>query len=283
MATQRHKYQYKANSNTSAAKALHMVGVGKRVLELGSGPGSVTRLLKENQCHITALEIDTQAIEIVSQYCEKVYSCDLNDPAWPDKLSVGDKFDAIVATDVLEHLYDPWTTLKKLQPLLADNGCVVISLPHAGHNAIIACLLNGDFEYQSRGLLDKTHIRFFALKNIQRLFNDAGLKIIEASFVIKTPTQTEFAQNWRRLPSETRQVLSSNKFGMIYQVVVKAVPDSAPGKSLRLESIPVSSSDPGSFSIGAKGSRILGFILSFISLKTRDRISSMLQMIGLRL
>ena len=283
MATQRHKYQYKANPNTSAAKALHMVGVGKRVLELGSGPGSVTRLLKENQCHITAMEIDTQAIEIVSQYCEKVYSCDLNDPAWPDNLSVDDKFDAIVATDVLEHLYDPWTTLKKLLPLLADNGCVVISLPHAGHNAVIACLLNGDFEYQSRGLLDKTHIRFFALKNIQRLFNDAGFKIIEASFVIKTPTQTEFAQNWRRLPPDTRQALACNKFGMIYQVVVKAVPYCAPGKSLRLESIPVSSSDPGSFSIGAKGSRILGFILSFISLKTRDRISSMLQMIGLRL
>lgn len=260
-----------------------MVGVGKRVLELGSGPGSVTRLLKENHCHVTALEIDTEAVEIVSQYCERVYSCDLNDPAWPDKLYVDGKFEAIVATDVLEHLYDPWATLKKLQPLLVADGYVVISLPHAGHNAIIACLLNGDFEYQSRGLLDKTHIRFFALKNIQRLFNDAGFKIIEVDFVVKTPTQTEFAQNWRQLSSETRQALSCNKFGMIYQVVVKAVPDSAPGKSLRLESIPVASSDPGSFSIGARGSRILGFILSFISLKARDRISNILQLFGLRL
>jgi 2-polyprenyl-3-methyl-5-hydroxy-6-metoxy-1,4-benzoquinol methylase len=283
MTTPRHKYQYKAKSYTAAAKALRMVGVGKRVLELGSGPGSVTRLLKENQCRVTALEIDLQAIEIVSQYCEKVYSCDLNDPAWPDILSESDKFETIVATDVLEHLYDPWITLKKLQPLLAGDGCVVISLPHAGHNAVIACLLNGDFEYQPRGLLDKTHIRFFALKNIQRLFNDAGYKIIEADFVVKTPTQTEFAQNWRHLPSKTRQALAGNKFGMIYQVVVKAVPDSAPGKGLRLETIPVASSDPGSFSTGSRGSRTLGFILSFMSLNTRDRISNILQRFGLRL
>jgi len=54
-----------------------MVGTGKRVLELGSGPGSVTRLLKENQCRVTALEIDAEAIEIVSQYCEKFISATL--------------------------------------------------------------------------------------------------------------------------------------------------------------------------------------------------------------
>ena len=282
MTNQRHKYEYKVNPNTAAAKVVRMVGAGKRVLELGSGPGSITRLLKDKQCRVTALELDGTAIEIVSQYCEKVHPCDLNDPEWPTKLSGSDKFDVVVAGDVLEHLYDPWSTLSSLKSLLADDGYVVISLPHAGHNAVVACLLTGDLEYQPWGLLDKTHIRFFGIKNIQRLFNDAGLKIVEVDFVVKAPEQTEFANNWRQLSSQTKQALASNEFGTIYQVVVKAVPHTAPGKSLRLESLPVPAPTADSFSTGARGSRVLGFILSFLSLRTRKRIAQMLERIGLR-
>jgi len=282
MTNQRHKYEYKVNPNTAAAKVIRMVGDDKRVLELGSGPGSITRLLKDNQCRITALELDLKAIEIVSEFCEKVYPCDLNDPEWPAKLSGSDKFEVVVAGDVLEHLYDPWSTLSSVQTLLADDGYVVISLPHAGHNAVIACLLTGDFEYQPWGLLDKTHIRFFGIKNIQRLFNDAGFKIVEVDFVVKAPEQTEFANNWRQLSPQTREALASNEFGTIYQVVVKAVPHSAPGKGLRLESLPVPAPTADSFSTGARGSRVLGFLLSFLSLRTRKRIAQMLERIGLQ-
>lgn len=282
MIRQRHKYEYKINPNTAGAKVVRMVGADRRVLELGSGPGSITRLLKNNGCHITALELDEKAIELVAQYCEKVYPCDLNNPEWPTILSGEDKFEAIVAGDVLEHLYDPWTTMRTLLPLLAKDGHIVISLPHASHNAVIACLLTGDFDYQPWGLLDKTHIRFFSIKNIQRLFNDAGFKIVEADFMVKMPEQTEFAQRWRNLPIETRQALAYNKFGMVYQVVVKAVPHTAPGKSLQLVSLSLPPPTPGSFSIGARGNPVLGFLLSFMSLRTRDRLARLLERIGIR-
>lgn len=280
---QRHKYEYKVNPNAAGAKVVRMVGANKRVLELGSGPGSITRLLKDNQCRITALELDGDAIKIVSEFCEEVYPCDLNDPQWPEKLSVSNKFEVIVAGDVLEHLYDPWATLGKLEPLLAENGYIVLSLPHASHNAIVACLLAGDFDYQPWGLLDKTHIRFFGIHNIQRLFNDAGFKIVEADFVVKAPEQTEFAGKWRQLSPATKQVLASSKFGTIYQVVVKAVPHSAHGKSLQLASLPVPAPTDESFSTGARGNRLLGFILSFISLRTRKKIAAILERIGFRI
>ena len=283
MANQRHKYEYKVTPNAAGTKITRMVGTNKRVLELGSGPGSITRLLKEQQCRVTALELDSKAIELVAEFCERVFPCDLNDPEWPAILSGLDKFEVIVAGDVLEHLYDPWTTLTNLQPLLADDGYVVISLPHAGHNAVVACLMTGDFEYQPWGLLDQTHIRFFGIKNIQRLFNNAGFKIVEADFVVKAPEQTEFANRWRRLPSNTRQALATNKYGSIYQVVIKAVRLSAPGKSLHLESLQIPEPTADAFSSGAKGSRVLGFILSYISLKNRKRIAQLLERIGIRL
>ncbi len=282
MTTQRHLYDYKVKPNTAAEKIVRIVGVGKRVLEIGCGPGSITRLLKTNQCRVTGVEVDAKAIEIVSQYCEAIHACDLNDPLWSAKLADKDGFEVIVAGDVLEHLYDPWTTLSSLKPLLAKDGYVVVSVPHVGHNAVIACMLLGDFEYQPWGLLDKTHIRFFCINNIQKLFENAGFKIVEVDYVIKTPEQTEFAKRWRQLPDSTKAALMINQFGTIFQVVIKAVPNTTPGKALRLASQPVPLPIAGSFSGGAKGSRLLAFFISFLSLRTRQKISHTLQKFGFK-
>ena len=268
MRKQRHRYEYKVTPNATGEKVVRMVGANKRVLELGSGPGSITRLMKENGCHVTALELDHKAIELVTQHSERVIRCDLNDPDWPKALSGSDEFEVIVAGDVLEHLYDPWTTLRRVALLLAKNGYIVVSIPHIGHNAVVACLLNEDFEYQPWGLLDKTHIRFFGIKNIQKMFDDSGYKIVEAEFVVKTPEQTEFARCWRKLSPEVRRVLSRNRFGTVYQVVIKAAVKSAPGKGLRLESVAVSAPLAQSFV-----KRVRSFILSFLNLRTREKIS----------
>jgi len=282
MAKPRHKYEYRVSPDTAAAKIVRMAGNGKRILELGSGPGAITRLLHANGCKVTALELDPKAIEIVAPFCERVLSCNLNDSDWPDLLATTVPFDAVVAGDVLEHLYDPWATLERLTPLLAPDGNVILSVPHAGHNAIIACLLEGRFEYQPWGLLDKTHIRFFGIHDIQRLANQAHYKILEADFVVKKPMQTEFAKRWRSLPASLRTALNANRFGNIYQVVVRLAPRTAPGKGLRLDAIPLPDAQSAAFSTGARGNRIVGFFLSLLSLETRARISAVLQRLGIR-
>lgn len=282
MTKQLHKYEYEVKPNSAAAKVVRLVGSGRRVLELGSGPGMITRLLKANNCHIVALELDEKAIEIVSQFCDQVHRCNLNDSDWPSKVNQSEKFEVIVAGDVLEHLYDPWTTLSNLQPLLASGGSIVLSLPHVGHNAVIACLMAGDFGYQPWGLLDKTHIRFFGIANIQQLFDGAGFKIVEVDYVIKSPEQTEFAQRWRQLSPAAKQAISANRFGNVYQVVVKAVPMGAPGRALQLVSEPIPLPVANAYSAGAKGSRFLAFLISFLSLQTRQRIAQGLRRIGFR-
>jgi SAM-dependent methyltransferase len=280
-APQRHKYEYQVNPDTAAAKVIRMVGDNRRVLELGSGPGSITRHLHGNGCRVTALELDAEAIAIVSEFCERVHPCNLNDAQWPALLG-NERFPVIVAADVLEHLYDPWGTLKKMLPLLSEGGCVVISLPHVAHSAVVACLLNEDFEYQPWGLLDRTHIRFWGIRNIQKLFDEAGFKIVEADFVVRAPEQTEFAGRWRKLPREARKALEWNRFGNVYQVVLRAVPLAADGEALQLESLDVPAPGAGGFSAGARRSRLLAFLISFLSLETRARISRLLQRLGIR-
>lgn len=239
MTDRRHRYDYRVRPNSAPDKVIRMVGTGQRVLELGPGPGSITRHLKAHGCRVTALELDTEAIEIVSEFCEQVYPCNLNDPQWPTVLGDARSFPVIVAADVFEHLYDPWTAVKQSVPLLAPDGCLIVSLPHVAHNAVLACLLNEDFAYQDWGLLDSTHIRFWGLKNMQRLFADAGLKIVEAEFVVLAPEQTEFAHFWRNLPAASRAALNRNRFGNVYQVVIRATHLTATGHGIQLEDLPV--------------------------------------------
>jgi 2-polyprenyl-3-methyl-5-hydroxy-6-metoxy-1,4-benzoquinol methylase len=273
-------YKYAVHYNSSATKVARMVGSGRRVLELGCGPGMITQLLAKQQCRVTALERDVSALKVVAQYCEVVYACDLNDLAWHATLADVEKFDAVVAGDVLEHLLDPWATLKFVGSLLSKGGHIVISLPHVGHNAIIATLIASDFVYQPWGILDKTHLRFFGMHNIQAMCEGAGLKIVEVDYVVKPPEQTEFARRWHQLPAATKNALAANPFGSVYQVVVKAVPYSTPGKGLKLAALPVPRADLGR-SVSLR-TRLWYFFLSFVSLSARQRIAHVLSSLKLR-
>jgi 2-polyprenyl-3-methyl-5-hydroxy-6-metoxy-1,4-benzoquinol methylase len=221
---QKHKYEYAVDTtaDTAPARVVRMIGKNQRVLEIGSGPGSITKQLKgTGDCRITALEIDPVAIELVKPFCEAVHSADLNADDW-EKVLVGQKFEVVLAADVLEHVYDPLAVLKKMASLVSDGGRVVLSLPHVGHSAVAACLLLEDFDYRDWGLLDKTHIRFFGLKNIQALVQNAGLVITRAEFVVRHPDETEFADKWAKLSSSVQQALLTNRHGFVYQVVLEA-------------------------------------------------------------
>lgn len=243
----RHDYEYDVDldGSTAPAHVIRMVGSCKRVLEVGAGPGSITRILKERgNCRVTGLEIDQEAVNKLEQYCERVYIADLNNPSWPEQLSAEEAFDVIVAADVLEHLYNPTEVLSAIAVLAGKTGEVVISLPHVGHSAIIACLLDEDFHYRDWGLLDRTHIRFFGLKNMQQLFEEANLKIVETQFVITPPEESELADKWLSLSNKMKSALSGHQYGMIYQVVIKAVSGKREDSSLDLLAVAAENQEP---------------------------------------
>ncbi len=217
------------NSDTAPANVLKLVGTDKDVLEIGAGPGSIARpLVKLNGCRLTTLEADPNCIPILKKFCVDVIQGDLNSDTWHEVF--GDrKFDVVVIADVLEHLVNPWQTLRTVTTLLRPNGYVVSSIPNANHAAMIASILNDNVDYRDWGLLDRTHIRFFGVKNIQDLFRQAGLKLVDARFVVRTPEMTEFAENWRTMPEQIRIALEIPPFSQVYQTVVKARPASAEG------------------------------------------------------
>src|SRR5215471_14018974 len=100
-----HKYDYAIdlNDDSAPARVVRMVGARKRVLEIGAGPGSMTRVLRETfGCRVTAVEIDEEVIAALAPHCERVYRADLNDPGWTKALAHETKFDVIIVADVLE-------------------------------------------------------------------------------------------------------------------------------------------------------------------------------------
>lgn len=275
----RHNYEYdvNVNGNTAPAHVVRMVGTNKRVLELGAGPGSITKILKEvGNCRVTGLERDTKAIPKLKNYCERVYEADLNDSSWSTQLAGEADFDMIVAADVLEHVYDPLTVLKTMVYLAGDTGQIVVSLPHASHSSVITCLLSEDFEYRDWGLLDRTHIRFFGLKNIQSLFADAGLTIVDAQFVVVPPEESEFADKWNNLDSDVKDILSRQPYGNVYQVVLKAVSQAQAETAIDLLSIDVNESPSASVPMNLSDiPRILA--RKYLSHSTRQKILKILK------
>jgi 2-polyprenyl-3-methyl-5-hydroxy-6-metoxy-1,4-benzoquinol methylase len=232
-----HKYDYSVdvNSNSAGANVIRMVGKNKKVLEVGCGPGSLAKVLSGIAgCKITGLEFDIEAIEKAKEFCEKIIHADLNGEKWLDQFKTLNQFDVVLVADVLEHLNDPLTRLTKMVKLIKKDGFIVISLPHAGHASVLACMINNDFRYGDWGLLDRTHIKFFCMKNIQDLIDSSNLKIIEFAFVRKHPHETEFSEVWARTDSSIRKSLLTSDYSNVYQVVIKAVPLTSPLKAIKL-------------------------------------------------
>jgi 2-polyprenyl-3-methyl-5-hydroxy-6-metoxy-1,4-benzoquinol methylase len=233
----KHIYDYDVDlsSDTAAAHVVRMVGQDKKILEMGAGPGSITKHLKNSgRCVITAVEYDSTALPFLRPYCEDVYQLDLNQQDWDSALRKHAPFDVVVAADVLEHLYSPDAVLKRMATLINPSGYLVVSLPHVSHAGVMAAMLNENFQYGDWGLLDRTHIRFFGLHDIETLFSSAEMKIVAKEFVMRVPEKTEFADCWAQTPEQTRDFLRRFPAGSIYQVVVKAIPVSAPGEKISL-------------------------------------------------
>ena len=65
-----------------------------------------------------------------------------------------------------------------------DNGYIIISLPNIANWRIRFSLLMGNFDYESYGILDEGHLRFFTEKSAKKLLSDAGLKIFEFDITV---------------------------------------------------------------------------------------------------
>lgn len=143
------------------------------VLDIGCAYGGNLMLIGSYlpQAQLYGLDIDERSVQIAAAYgtvlCTDIEKLEKNE--WKGK------FDYILIGDCLEHLRDPWQTLKKIGSYLKPTGEVIISLPNVNHISVLRGLLEGKFQYVPAGILDKTHLRFFTKDSIGELLMAADL------------------------------------------------------------------------------------------------------------
>src|SRR5262245_44723882 len=209
--------------NSTHNLVVGLVEPGSRVLEFGCATGYMSQVLRDRLgATVLGVELQAEAAQEASSYCERVLIGDAEDLDLEAELG-GERFDAILFADVLEHLREPANLLRRVRPLVTEGGAVVASIPNVAHASVRLALLAGSFRYREEGLLDESHLRFFTREGIQDMFEGAGYAITEWLRRRLEPEQTEIPIP-AVLPEEARAWATSGPEATTYQFVVRAVP-----------------------------------------------------------
>ena len=90
-----------------------------------------------------------------------------------------EKYDAVIFSDVLEHLNNGGKVFRQSRDILTCRGKVILSLPNVAYFENRLRLFMGNWDYTDDGILDRTHIRFYTLETARDLIADAGFTIVE--------------------------------------------------------------------------------------------------------
>lgn len=160
----------------------HLPSNPKRLLELGCSAGGTFAAIKAMYPDIwgAGVELHTESSVAAKVHFDIVWNGTVEDTPW-DKEIPPASLDVILCLDILEHLVDPWSVVRRLSPLLAPGGVLIISIPNIRNLKFIRKLLfKGDFRYRDAGLLDRTHLRFFTRETGIEMACCGGLKLQKA-------------------------------------------------------------------------------------------------------
>lgn len=160
---------------------------GGRIFEGGCSSGYFARLLVEDGYVVDGAELDPDAAAEAKEVCERVVVGDL---AELDVDQLAPRYDGLVFGDTLEHLADPPALLRRLRPLLADDGALCVSIPNVANWAIRLALLFGRFRYTDRGILDRTHLRFYTLRTAVEMLEQGGFRVEQVEGSVPVPGVT---------------------------------------------------------------------------------------------
>jgi SAM-dependent methyltransferase len=155
-------------------------GEGLSVLDVGFGAGHLARRIRPFCRYLAGIELDPEAaLEGASFFDDPLVDDVVRGLAGPWR----EPFDFIVAGDILEHLPEPERALALFRPLLKPDGLLLVSLPNVANVTVRLGLLFGRFPSTDRGILDRTHLRFFTRRTGRELLSGHGFRVVR-----ETPT-----------------------------------------------------------------------------------------------
>jgi SAM-dependent methyltransferase len=148
-----------------------------RLLEIGCYTAELAELLPKNIDYV-GVDFDEAALEIAASKGRNVRKLDFNTHA----LEFKEKFDIIIAAEVLEHLLDPARLMVQISNVLKEDGLVIFSLPN--ENTLyhrLVCLLGFGIDLCSFQLYK--HLHFPTLRQSVQ-FVSGYFRIIKKDYYI---------------------------------------------------------------------------------------------------
>lgn len=198
-------YAYVERPNRALLKLFERHVLAERpepsVLDVGAGAGANARELRRlaPDARLVGIEPNAQAAALARAACDEVFEGTLEH--FLDHES-GRRFDAVVLSDVIEHVADPLGFLKRLAGHPATRSAAwLVSVPNYAvwYNRLRT--LAGTFSYAWSGLYDRTHLRFFTRRSLHELLRAAGRAVVDEA---TTPSLVQSAAPLLRRSFEAR-------------------------------------------------------------------------------
>ncbi|MCZ6465313.1 MAG: bifunctional glycosyltransferase/class I SAM-dependent methyltransferase [Proteobacteria bacterium] len=167
------KYVYRTTPDASHQKILSLIEKDRQhILDLGCGAGYLAEALQVRGN--TVVGADARKVPGVEERMSQFLHVDLDREPIP---WTGPPFQYMVMADVLEHLAEPELLLAECRKHLAEDGHLIVSVPNVAHWSVRLPLLFGRFQYTARGILDRSHLRFYTLSSIRAELERAGFEV----------------------------------------------------------------------------------------------------------
>ena len=193
----------------------------QKLLEIGAGSGNTLVYIKQHNLAAEVMGIELMEIAGSNQQHELIDKFQVANIEQQEIDAKEEYFDVIICADVLEHLVDPWSTVRKLERYLRKGGILIASLPNIREwKTLSRILFKGNFAYDpTGGIMDKTHLRFFCKKNILQLVSTPSLTPVfsKPNFMLKEVPQGKK----RRIFNRVTFGLFENFLAVQYLVIAK--------------------------------------------------------------
>jgi len=155
------------------------------IFELGCGNGSVANELHQRGFQVVGIDASDSGIRVAREHYPHL-KLDVGS-AYDDLASNYGRFPLVLSLEVIEHLYYPRKFAQTVFDLLETGGTAIISTPYHGYWKNLALALSGKLDSHFTALWDGGHIKFWSVKTLTVLLEEAGFRDIRVHRVGRIP------------------------------------------------------------------------------------------------
>lgn len=159
---------------------------GQQLLDLGCGNGVLTSQLEQLGMLCTGTDFSESGINIAKNTFPNVsfFQSLIENPILDDHKN---KYDIVLAVEVIEHLLLPRQLFERAKEALKPNGTLIVTTPYHGYFKNVALALANKFDSHWHPLRDYGHVKFFSLSTLSTLFEEQGFKVTRVKRVGRIP------------------------------------------------------------------------------------------------